>query len=664
MTQNNQSTVILMPFQSKNKTPNQLNPFQYEQNTKALSYLMNCKSLGIANQYLRKLRRLKKSKKEQIITKRRLKNFTSQFATQNSSLQVNKDRGFNGQVDKENISLNMQHLYKAEFDNILKSYLQPKSNHDLVSDFNKAVQMNANFDILSDILDNIRQNLPRSIDELMLAFTFIHQEGLAISISQILNKLQSQIYHPLLVRSFQYQFNIKANILWFMEDICGAGEIQEKDILQANIIGRVSSIFQVVINAIQRAQINENEIKYLGSIICSCLTMLSNLACYNGKCRKFNILGQFSQILNFSMITSNETFIDIASWFLHAVTQTFDVQFSRQVDSDLLIPFIVKLLYLPQNTKNDADATENALECILNLTDAQGNAQCVRRFAEYDQKCGLQDNYQLFSWIYNSTKRMYLAQWSSKAFERMRKILTIVNNLLSSDEEGDIQFFLEMGLRSFIAEFLNWNNPSALHFCSEFDVQICEILNNLVCSTSFSHGQQIFEDQTVPGLEPQAILDRYARYITCNDVKLRKESILLFANLLMYVGQEYKAALINNYEMIPQILQLLMNEQNASIIRLGVELIEYCLVRDTKNYDCDDESVEPQNVDMSYLQIFNAYNGIDILVDLRDKFYHNRDINDQISRFEQKFFRLDENDIYLSQINQTSQVQCNQNFNI
>jgi hypothetical protein len=40
-----------------------------------------------------------------------------------------------------------------------------------------------------------------------------------------------------------------------MEDISGAGDREEKDILQANIIGRISSIFGIIINESRKPQV-------------------------------------------------------------------------------------------------------------------------------------------------------------------------------------------------------------------------------------------------------------------------------------------------------------------------------------------------------------------------------------------------------------------------
>ena len=74
---------------------------------------------------------LRKSKKEQIITKRRMRNFTALF-TNTSSFNHNqsiKDQLLNGQIDKENMRPNMQsHRNTAEIEDIFENHVRPKSH--------------------------------------------------------------------------------------------------------------------------------------------------------------------------------------------------------------------------------------------------------------------------------------------------------------------------------------------------------------------------------------------------------------------------------------------------------------------------------------------------------------------------------------------------------
>lgn len=77
---------------------------------------------------------------------------------------------------------------------------------------------------------------------------------------------------------------------------------------------------------------------------------------------------------------------------------------------------------------------------------------------------------------------------------------------------------------------------------------------------------------------------------------------------------------------------------------MEIILIEMCLIRDVDLHDFEAEFVDPQNVDFVFLNQFLDHNGIDILIDIKEKYSNNRIIYDLISRFEQKFFNLDSNE--------------------
>jgi len=53
--------------------------------------------------------------------------------------------------------------------------------------------------VLSQIIDSIRYNLPESAEDIPEAFSYMIEEGIIMSFSMILNKLRTDIYHPLVV---------------------------------------------------------------------------------------------------------------------------------------------------------------------------------------------------------------------------------------------------------------------------------------------------------------------------------------------------------------------------------------------------------------------------------------------------------------------------------
>lgn len=64
--------------------------------------------------------------------------------------------------------------------------------------------------------------------------------------------------------------------------------------------------------------------------------------------------------------------------------------------------------------------------------------------------------------------------------------------MLTSDDH-DIQYLLEMGLKSYVEKVLEWNDPRSADYCEEFDQLTNSIITNLCASASFSYGQELIE---------------------------------------------------------------------------------------------------------------------------------------------------------------------------
>jgi hypothetical protein len=56
------------------------------------------------------------------------------------------------------------------------------------------------FMTLNNIIESIKQNLPKSSNEIKEGFTYIIEEGIIMNFSIIMNKLRNDLHHPLLVR--------------------------------------------------------------------------------------------------------------------------------------------------------------------------------------------------------------------------------------------------------------------------------------------------------------------------------------------------------------------------------------------------------------------------------------------------------------------------------
>jgi len=114
---------------------------------------------------------------------------------------------------------------------------------------------------------------------------------------------------------------------------------------------------------------------HLNSLFCQCLTILSNLSVENEGARKevmkFKGVGILSEALKLDyFIVTSDIFLDRSSWFLSLVTKKFDLQFISQITPDTIVPYLVKLLYLP-DTKQNEEIIENAIDAIINLVEQE-----------------------------------------------------------------------------------------------------------------------------------------------------------------------------------------------------------------------------------------------------------------------------------------------------
>eukprot|EP00347_Sterkiella_histriomuscorum_P012348 403368940 len=603
---------------------------------------------------------LRKIKKNELLQKKRMINLTQNLPNQNQQLNQ-QTQGQGGVMPQQNIFNQGNHInaenihpnisipaiiardYKIQADNPKSFFIQS------LMEFNINLKARMSFDELSISLQRIKENLPNSHHEILEAFSFMIDEGIMKTFSQLIFKLQGFVFHPLL-----------SNILWLIEDFSGAEKEQEQELLDSNIIARLSSLIETIgeilmidskVKEHEQKIISNAQIVYLCKLTCQILTILSNLASSNPGARqeilKHRLISKLSVAFSNKLFIGNEEFLDIASWFLLEVSNKFDKNYEDQVEDEYLIPFLARLLHLPDNRANK-QIINNSLEAIINFTKVKKSYRCSKLLIQYDRKCGLHQEYQLFSWVYNITHRILESERNLDNYERMKQILTMLNNMLTSDDH-DIQYLIEMGLSSYIEKVLEWNDPKLSVYCEEFDLQICNILQNLCASSSFGHGQDLIDK----GI--QYILDRFSLKLQDASEEMRLQSLLLFSTMLFYLKDHYKEFLLQTYDIIPKILQNLVKEKSLKMINIQVHILETCIVRDLINHDYESESIDPQNVCFGYLEQFEAYGGIEILLNIREMYKYNHEINNKISAFEQKFFNLQSSSLEDNQFGQSNQ---------
>ena len=103
-----------------------------------------------------------------------------------------------------------------------------------------------------------------------------------------------------------------------------------------------------------------------------------------------------------------------------------------------------------------------------------------------------------------------------------------------------------------------------------------QIMFNLVKSGSllFDHGNCFIDGDC------QWILDRFAIHMTNrNEIRLRNAALLLFSALLTYQRDHRKVFIIQNYDMIKTLLQVVKEEKVLRLLMIELDLIEKCFLK-------------------------------------------------------------------------------------
>ena len=108
-----------------------------------------------------------------------------------------------------------------------------------------------------------------------------------------------------------------------------------------------------------------------------------------------------------------------------------------------------------------------------------------------------------------------------------------------------------------------------------------------------------------------------------------------------------KIFLIQIYDLVKTSLKVLRNETNPRIILTLHLLIVNSIVKDINQYELyDHQQTDLQNIELSYLDQFFQYEGVEIYEDLKLKYCNMKELNQPLMFFSNKFFDLDPKEIH------------------
>ena len=101
--------------------------------------------------------------------------------------------------------------------------------------------------------------------------------------------------------------------------------------------------------------------------------------------------------------------------------------------------------------------------------------------------------------------------------------------------------------------------------------------------------------------------------------------------------------IVQNYDVIKTVINLIKSERSQRLLRLEINLIAHFILRDTKDYDSlnpqDAVALDPLNIETAFLEQFMSYKGHEVLEDVKHQFRENESIFNIITAFQETILR-------------------------
>ncbi|CDW81683.1 UNKNOWN [Stylonychia lemnae] len=506
----------------------------------------------------------------------------------------------------------------------------------------KMIHMNLNEidSIIKKLLDMVcssSQNLNKISSKLI-------EYGIYMNISQLLNRIQYQIFEPLL-----------SNILWLLEDLSNLDFENIEQIISTNILHKVFDILQNVLSFYEemRGKFFEQDHLKAGQILLQCLTVIGNVAAENKQSRKELLKYKTYEII--MEIAKNQILIGIPDmndkliWILSNLTLDFNQSDLTEEITNEMIYLILDNLY-----SHEIGIVLNSLDIIINITNVQPGPS-ADAFIKNEQVNQVLAPGPLFKWIFQmidsfAAQDQVALDFNQQELKLPEKIMECISNFLASDD-SNIQYLLDIGIDDYISCLFAWNKQDS-GLCGQnqlrYELLLTIIMINLCNSMAFEFGRQLYVEYG----KFNCILERVMSNVMSKNDRLRKESLVLIGLLLQkQKDYEVKAYIAIKYKIIPTILELLRYEKNQRLIFYAVDILELCLIRDIETYyqqyDIIDHNYDRTKIiNMDLLELFFDNDGADVFYRIRTDLQYNHQIVYMISKFEAIFFVLEPKNCY------------------
>lgn len=189
-------------------------------------------------------------------------------------------------------------------------------------------------------------------------------------------------------------------------------------------------------------------------------------------------------------------------------------------------------------------------------------------------------------------------------------------------------------MNDYLVAILQWNNPLE-RVDNEFSLELDTLVNSIVLHIVQS-GVREYGNTLIDGGQ-QWILDRFATRMVHTDLRARYNSMILLLALLRQQEEHRKVFIVQNYDIIKTVINLMKSERSQRLLRLEINLIAHSILRECKDYDSlnpqDAVALDPLNIEMAFLEQFMSYKGHEVLEDVKHQFRENESIFNIVTAF-------------------------------
>ena len=154
-----------------------------------------------------------------------------------------------------------------------------------------------------------------------------------------------------------------------------------------------------------------------------------------------------------------------------------------------------------------------------------------------------------------------------EVFSDMQDLLKLILNLVGTEDNDKVKYFLNLALKGVLEKVLQWNLPPTpdspkLYYSLDVDMMLLKIFGNLVSSgEAFGHGSHIAQDE-----KDFWILQHFAEKLSHPRYDVRRDTLDFFISLIRHLEGQHKDLVCDRLDLIRQVLYIMTHESHPILL--------------------------------------------------------------------------------------------------